>query len=413
MNFLMRWGAPVFAGMILFQAAAARGATAEATLDQVSGPAVATGSGTWSFSGTATPGASVQVSILTSPATGPLPGPLTNRPVSADASGHWSQSVSQMTTPAGGYSFSATAIGADGTFGTPSPARNVTITAGNPGGGAVPVVADAMVQGTVGVAIAPVQLQVTGDASSFSAPELGAYGLSISSSGVVAGTPTMAITTEVDVTAANASGTSFPSHLNLAISAASTSVNATAASSATAAPSTQVAQTTSVAPAVSQTATASDAASLATTPATASSAAAVRLTNLSSRGFVSPATGPLVSGFIVSGAASEHVLIRGIGPALGAFGVAQPLADPRVTIYDASGAVVATNDNWDEAPAGQDATASAVVTAGASIGAFPLPSGSRDAAVVATLKPGTYTAVVDSTDGTSGTALLEVYELAN
>ena len=83
------------------------------------------------------------------------------------------------------------------------------------------------------------------------------------------------------------------------------------------------------------------------------------------------------------------------------YGVTGALADPQITVHDASD-VIATNDNWSGAE---------VAVAASTAGAFPLTEGSKDAALVLTLAPGIYTAQVRGVAGTTGVALLEVYEL--
>jgi alkaline phosphatase len=131
-----------------------------------------------------------------------------------------------------------------------------------------------------------------------------------------------------------------------------------------------------------------------------------RLTNLSSRAFVGGNDAQLIGGFVVTGSRSRQVLIRAVGPGLTGFGVANALADPLLTVMNAAGAPVASNDSWST-----DSGASAVQNAMAQVGAFALAAGSRDAALVVTLNPGQYSARVTGVDGATGTALLEVYEL--
>lgn len=123
-----------------------------------------------------------------------------------------------------------------------------------------------------------------------------------------------------------------------------------------------------------------------------------RLANLSARAHVSP-DGVLVVGFVIAGEHDLPILLRGIGPSLAPFGIAAPLNNPRLTLFDRVGTPLATNDYW----ADDD---------GRAIGAFPLPVGSSDAVIRMTLAPGIYTAHVTSAipaTGT-GTALLEIYD---
>jgi alkaline phosphatase len=131
-----------------------------------------------------------------------------------------------------------------------------------------------------------------------------------------------------------------------------------------------------------------------------------RLLNLSSRAFVSGTEQPLISGFVVGGSKSRRLLIRAVGPALAGFGVANALPDPVLLVTNSAGAPVAGNDSWQT-----DANAVLTLSAILQVGAFPLSAGSKDAAVVVNLPAGNYTAQVTGGTGTSGQALLEIYEL--
>jgi hypothetical protein len=110
----------------------------------------------------------------------------------------------------------------------------------------------------------------------------------------------------------------------------------------------------------------------------------------------------LTVGFVVGGSGTKTVLIRAIGPTLGSFGVAGVVTDPQLALFQGPNQI-ATNDNW-----GGSAALSAAFT---QVGAFPLPPTSRDAAVVTTLVPGAYTVQVSGVGGTTGVALVEVYEV--
>jgi hypothetical protein len=128
-----------------------------------------------------------------------------------------------------------------------------------------------------------------------------------------------------------------------------------------------------------------------------------RLMSIASRGTVTVGDGALIGGFVVTGNAPKTLLIRGVGPALTAFGVAGALADPALTIYQDS-KVITTNEGW--------ANSAAIATAAIQTGAFALPSGSKDAAVLITLNPGAYSAQVKSAqNASSGVALIEIYEV--
>jgi sugar lactone lactonase YvrE len=140
-----------------------------------------------------------------------------------------------------------------------------------------------------------------------------------------------------------------------------------------------------------------------------------QLVNISTRGYVDAGEN-LIAGFVVQGTAPKRVLVRAVGPGLTPFGVAGALSDPKLEVHDSAGAVLATNDNWGT-PQSTDAahpaaTAADVTAADTAAGAFPLAAGSRDSAVVVTLNPGSYTAVVSGVGQTSGAILVEVYELA-
>jgi len=96
------------------------------------------------------------------------------------------------------------------------------------------------------------------------------------------------------------------------------------------------------------------------------------------------------------------VLVRAVGPTLASFGVPGTLADPTLRVVDSNGVVVATNDNW-------DSSLSSVFT---KVGAFPLATGSKDAALVVTLPAGvSYTVQVSGVNSVIGEALVEVYEV--
>ncbi len=131
------------------------------------------------------------------------------------------------------------------------------------------------------------------------------------------------------------------------------------------------------------------------------------LRNLSSRGQVGTGTNVLVAGFVVGGTTPKQVLIRAIGPSLTQFGLTGALADPQLQLFGGTGGstLVASNDNW--------GGAAALATASYSVGAFPLSSTSNDAVVLATLAPGNYTAQVSGANNSTGTALVELYDVDN
>ena len=128
-------------------------------------------------------------------------------------------------------------------------------------------------------------------------------------------------------------------------------------------------------------------------------AATSRLANLSVRAQAAAGAEGLIAGCIVGGG-TINVLVRGIGPALVPFGVAGALADPRLDFYSGS-TIAATNDNWSDGPA------AAIAAAAARAGAFPLPAGSRDAALLLTARGGQTVRVTGANDGI---ALVELYD---
>lgn len=135
------------------------------------------------------------------------------------------------------------------------------------------------------------------------------------------------------------------------------------------------------------------------------------LVNVSGRGYVtngtlqvgSSSTQPIIAGLVIGGTTADTVLIRGVGPGLMPFGVFNAVAHTVVTLYNSSGAQIATDAGW-----GNDLSISA---AGNLVGAFPLAPGSGDSALLVTLPPGSYTAQVAGADGASGGAMVEVYEV--
>ena len=138
---------------------------------------------------------------------------------------------------------------------------------------------------------------------------------------------------------------------------------------------------------------------------------APRLSNVSVRANVGPGARAAICGIVVGGTESKRLLVRAVGPTLAQYAVTNPLANPELRLIAADGSVVATNDDWG-VPANPSAAAkSELVSAAATVGAFPLPDGSLDAAMIVTIAPGAYTAVVTGADDATGTALVEAYEL--
>ncbi|MDO8539120.1 MAG: matrixin family metalloprotease [Opitutaceae bacterium] len=137
---------------------------------------------------------------------------------------------------------------------------------------------------------------------------------------------------------------------------------------------------------------------LATTPDTT-------LVNISTRGVVGTGADMLIAGLVIRGSTPKDVVVRAVGPALADFGVGGALADPELKIINASGDLVAQNDNWEST-----ANASNAAATFTRLGAFQFSPGSRDALVMTSLPPGNYTAQVSGVGGTTGVALVEAYD---
>ena len=143
-----------------------------------------------------------------------------------------------------------------------------------------------------------------------------------------------------------------------------------------------------------------------------------RLVNISARAFVGTGPNILIGGFVVAGTSVETVLVRAVGPALTPLGVAGALSSPILTVYDSASpaSVIATNAGWQNSPIqGTSAVVSGIQPATSavmsSVGAFGLASGSADSAMILTLPAGAYTAQVSGANGTTGIALVEIYEV--
>lgn len=124
-----------------------------------------------------------------------------------------------------------------------------------------------------------------------------------------------------------------------------------------------------------------------------------RLVNISTRALVGLDENVLIGGLIVRGDAGERVLLRAIGPDLSALEVPNALEDPTLEVRDASGTLIASNDNW---RSDQEAEITSTGIA---------PNDDRDAAALCQLIPGNYTAIVRGTGESSGIALVEIYDL--
>ena len=129
-----------------------------------------------------------------------------------------------------------------------------------------------------------------------------------------------------------------------------------------------------------------------------------KLANISTRGQVLTDDDVMIGGVIVVGAAPQRVIVRAIGPSLGNVGVTGALQDPTLELHDSNGALIASDDNW------QDTQQAEILTTGLQ------PTNDLESAIVATLPSSPsgigYTAIVRGVNGTTGVALVEFYALA-
>ena len=126
-----------------------------------------------------------------------------------------------------------------------------------------------------------------------------------------------------------------------------------------------------------------------------------KLANLSTRAFVSTGENIVIAGFILGqGDGLDHVVVRGLGPTLTAFGVPNVLADPTLELRDHNGSLLVTNNDWMDSPA-----QAAIITA-----AGLAPSNNLESAIAATLPPGLYTVLLSGLNGGTGNGLVEVYD---
>jgi hypothetical protein len=130
------------------------------------------------------------------------------------------------------------------------------------------------------------------------------------------------------------------------------------------------------------------------------------LGNISTRGPVGVGDDVLIGGLIVrdssSNNGSQSILVRGIGPSLTPQGVPDALQDPTLKLFDANGAVIATNDNWKFSPKAAQIAATMLA-----------PSDDRESAILETLVPGAYTAILSGVGNTTGIGRVDAFNLGN
>jgi hypothetical protein len=132
--------------------------------------------------------------------------------------------------------------------------------------------------------------------------------------------------------------------------------------------------------------------------------------NIATRAYSTTGNGVTIGGFVITGNAPKHVLLRAVGPTLTKRGIdmSEVLTDPVIELHDAShgNVVIATNDDW-----GDNANAPSIVTTGARIGAMPLDAAdTKSSALLYTLQPGVYSFIASGKSSASGIVLVEVYD---
>jgi hypothetical protein len=133
---------------------------------------------------------------------------------------------------------------------------------------------------------------------------------------------------------------------------------------------------------------------------------AVRLINVSARNRVGTGADVLIAGFVISGNVPKKVVVRGIGPRLQSlFGINGVLADPNLDLYDSGNKLVASNDNW-----GDNNQSATLESAFSKVGAYSFGPSTKDSALYITLPAGAYTAILSGVGGTTGEAVVEVYD---
>jgi hypothetical protein len=126
-----------------------------------------------------------------------------------------------------------------------------------------------------------------------------------------------------------------------------------------------------------------------------------KVVNISTRGFVLTGENVMIGGLIITGTDPSELVVRAIGPSLSMFGVPNPLSDPFLELHGANGDIISTNDNW------QDSQGPALLESGLA------PSHEKESAILTSLMPGSYTAILRGANGGAGNGLIEFYRIAN
>ena len=125
-----------------------------------------------------------------------------------------------------------------------------------------------------------------------------------------------------------------------------------------------------------------------------------RMANISTRAAVGVGENVAIGGFIIQGSAPKQILIRALGPSLSNAGVQGALVDPTLDLHDSTGNILLSDDNW------KDTQEQQIQNTGLA------PSDDRESAILTSLAPGSYTAIVSGKNNTGGVGLIEVYEMA-
>jgi len=134
-----------------------------------------------------------------------------------------------------------------------------------------------------------------------------------------------------------------------------------------------------------------------------------QLSNISTRGLVQTGNNVMIGGFIIQGNVAKTVIVRAIGPELTPLGIPNALADPTLELHGPAGSLIASNNNWQTTIIGGLITSNQVSAIQNSGHAPTQPS---EPAIIVTLPPGNFTAVVSGVNNTVGVALVEVYDLS-
>ena len=130
-------------------------------------------------------------------------------------------------------------------------------------------------------------------------------------------------------------------------------------------------------------------------------AALSKLANLSTRAFVGTGNNVVIAGFVLgNNSGNDRVVIRGLGPSLSSFGIANTLADPTLELRDENGTLLVADNDWQDDPV----QAADITAAGLA------PSNAKESAIAATLPPGLYTAILAGLNGGTGVGTVEVYD---